>query len=181
MRAVAHTLDHQSQESTDCRWFRVLCLMAGGRLHLPSHEMVLEFVEYPYRGDQRKVRPMIRATEEAFGSLLDSTNEWPKRFWQQCFQRTTCWPLSLSLKDSQPKLGTTVTRVKEVYSALIRHQQQTAKTTAIDAQHDAVFGMCLYGLALLQELMRVGASQSISSRISLRTLSELVITLAYLT
>jgi hypothetical protein len=23
MRAVAHTLDHQSQESTDCRWFRV--------------------------------------------------------------------------------------------------------------------------------------------------------------
>jgi hypothetical protein len=180
MRAVAHTLDHQSQESTDCRWFRILCLMTGGKLKLPSNEMVLELVEYPYRGDQRKVRPTIRSTEGAFGALLDSTSDWPKRFWDQCFQRTECWPLSLSFKELQPKLGTTMIRVREVYSALITHQQKTAKTTAIDAQHDTVFGMGLYGLALLQELMRIGASQSISGYICLRTLCELVITLAYL-
>lgn len=180
MRAVAHTLDHQSQESTDCRWFRVLCLMAGGKLKLPSTEMLHEFVEYPNRGDQRKVRPTIRATEGALGNLLDSTSEWPRKFWEQCLQRTECWPLSFVAKDAPLKLATTVTQVREVYSALLKHQQETVTTSAINPQHDTAFGICLYGLALLQELLRVGASQSISGRISLRTLSELVITFAYL-
>jgi hypothetical protein len=180
MYAVAHTLNQQSQESTDCRWFRVLCLMAGDKLQLPLQEMVREFVEYPYRGDQRKVRPMIRSTEGALGTLLDSTSDWPKRFWEQCFERTACWPLSLSWENEPSRLGTTVIRVKEVYSALVRHQQETVKGTVVDAQHDTVFGVCLYGLALLQELLQLEVSRSISGRMSLRTLSELVITLAYL-
>lgn len=181
MRAVAHTLDHQSQEATDCRWFRVLCLMAGNKLKFPSTEMVSEFVEYPNVGNQREVGPMIRATEGALGVLLDSTSEWPKKFWEQCLQRTECWPLSFTAQDAPLKFGTTVSQVQEVYSALIKHQQKTVTTSAINPQHDTAFGICLYGLALLQELLRVGASQSISGRLALRTLSELVITFAYLT
>ena len=180
MHAVARTLDHQSQESTDCRWLRVLCLMAGDKLKLPSEEMIHELVEYPNRGDQRKVRPMIRAAEIGTHIFLDSVNDWPKRFWNQCFKRTECWPLSFSSIDAQPKLDTTLTRLKEVYAALIKHQQLTVETTAIDVKHDTVFGVCLYGLALLHELIQLGVSQSISSRASLRTLCELVITLAYL-
>jgi hypothetical protein len=180
MRAVVRTLDHQSQESTDCRWFRVLCFMAGDKLKLPSKEMVYEYVEYPHRGDQRRVRPMIRASEGALNDLLGSTGDWSERFWAQCLQRIPCWPLSLCRDDSEPEIGTTVTRVRDVYSALARHQQKTVETTAVDAKHDAAFGMCLYGLALLQDLMRIGASRSISGRMTLRTLSELVITLAYL-
>ncbi len=180
MLAVAHTLDHQSQQSTDCRWFRVLCLMAGDRLKLPSKEMVQELVEYPNWGDQRKVRPTIRATEGAVGSLLDQTGDWPMRFWEQCFRRTACWALTLSSREHQIRLGTTMTRVGEIYAALILHQQQTARTSAIDARHDTTFGIGFFGLALLQELLRIGANQSISGRIALRTLSELVITMAYL-
>lgn len=71
MPAVAKTLDHQSQESTDCRWLRILCMMAAGVYKLPTEEMVKELVYYPEYGDQRHVRPSIRATEMAFSALDD--------------------------------------------------------------------------------------------------------------
>jgi len=36
MRGVASTLWHQSQEATDCRWVRLLSIMAAGKLHMPD-------------------------------------------------------------------------------------------------------------------------------------------------
>jgi hypothetical protein len=180
MHTLALTLNHQSQESTDCRWFRVLCFMAGNKLTLQSQESVHEVVEYPYYGDQRKVRPMIRATEIALHSLLESEDNWPERFWIQCFQKTACWPLSFSSDETQIKIGTNINRVKDVYAALTKHHQETARTTTVDAQHDIVFGMCLYGLTLLHELLQIGVSKAISGRMTLRTITELVVTLAYL-
>jgi hypothetical protein len=171
MYTVANTLDHQSQESTDCRWFRVLCFIAGGRLTLPSEEMLLEYVEYPYRGDQRKVRPNIRATEGLLDSLLDSTSNWSKKFWRQCFQDTECWPLSFSREGRFSETSTMVARVREVYSALIDHQFATMETTLVDARHDTVFGMCLYGLTILQELIRFEISSSLVSVTFDRTLT----------
>ena len=44
--AVARTLDHQSQESTDCRWLRVFCMMLGGKLKLPSEDLIKEIYYY---------------------------------------------------------------------------------------------------------------------------------------
>ena len=60
--AVADVLDHQSQPATDLRWVVVLCRVAAGMLHVPA-EMVKELALYPHLGDQRTVRPSIRATE----------------------------------------------------------------------------------------------------------------------
>src|SRR5262249_40704335 len=57
---IARTMDHQSQESTDCRWFRLLPILLGGKIHVPP-EMGGEFLSYPNVADMRHARPSIRA------------------------------------------------------------------------------------------------------------------------
>jgi hypothetical protein len=89
-QAVALTLDHQSQESTDCRWIRVVCVLFAGRLVLQSQEQINEYLNYP-NVDLRKVRPTIRATEGALTAINktdDATQEWPSKFWVQCLSDT---------------------------------------------------------------------------------------------
>lgn len=63
MDAVGSTLWHQSQEATDCRWLRVMAQVVAGRFHLPA-DFGDEWFKYPNLGDQREVRPSIRAAEQ---------------------------------------------------------------------------------------------------------------------
>ncbi len=177
-RAVAVTLDHQSQEATDCRWVRMLCMVSSGKAVMPP-EHVKEIAYYPNYGDMRKVRPTIRASEMAFANLLEEERNWAEKFWAQCLSDTPCYPLPSDV-PLNPVIGTTPERVKEVYELLVQHNFNTRTTSAIDARHDTVIGYGLYSLSILQELLRVGASQTISARLSLRTIIESLITLAYL-
>ena len=181
MMAVAKTLDHQSQESTDCRWLRVICMLATDSLSLPTEEMVKEYIYYPDYGDQRKVRPSIRASEMAFAAMDEKTRTWAENFWKQCLSDTLCFPLPDKFENLSPVIGTTPNLVNETYISLVDYCNETTLTTEINAKHDAVFGIALYSLGILQELLRIGASQTIESRLSLRTLSECYINLAYLT
>ncbi len=180
-RAVAFTLDHQSQEATDCRWVRLLCMVSSGKVTVLP-EFVEELAYYPNYGDMRKVRPHIRASELGFSDLLNfEPKEWPDMFWTQCLSDTACFPIATAADTlNDLKIGTTLEHVKEVYSHLMEHSFNTRVTTAIDVRHDTVFGHGLYALSILQELLRVGASQTIMSRIGLRTLVECLISLAYL-
>ena len=178
MKAVALTLDHQSQEATDCRWVRLMCMVSTGKVVMPP-EPVKEIALYPNYGDMRKVRPSIRAAEIAF-SLEGEDRHWSERFWSQCLSDTACFPLQFD-KPLSPITGTTSNRIKEVLSSLVKHCIQTRKSSLVDARHETVFGVGLYCLAILQELLRVGASQSITGRVALRTIIEGLITLAYLT
>lgn len=182
--AVALTLYHQSQEATDCRWLRLLCLSAAGKLRLPSEDLVKGLLYYPNYGDMTKVRPFIRASEMAFRNLNEEDGQsqrvWPRLFWDQCFSDTECIPLSTVLHLGEPVIGTTGDRVNEVYELLVEHTHETASTTATDSKHDTVFGIGLYSLSILKELLRIGASQLISARLALRTLLEAYVTLAYL-
>lgn len=179
MASVAKTLNHQSQESTDCRWLRIICMMAAGVYRLPTEEMVKELVYYPEYGDQRHVRPSIRATEMAFSAMDDKKRVWAFDFWAQCWTDTTCFPLIFNSSDS-PIVGTTPDKVNQVFKSLSEHFYKTNASTQIEPKHDTVFGIGLYSLGILQELLRIGASNTISARIALRTLSECCITLAYL-
>ena len=77
-------------------------------------------------------------------------------------------------------MGTTAERLGEVYNLLIEHTYETLATSGVNTRHDTVFGMGLYCLGLLQELLRVGNCYSISARTTLRTIVECNITLAYL-
>lgn len=178
--AVACTLDHQSQQSTDCRWFRILCMMAGGKLKLPSEEMINELVNYPYVGDQRKVRPTIRSTEGALASMDRPPGRWSEVFWQQCLQKTQCYPVRAATGETSSGKECTYSHVADAYAEVVLHQARTASTSAVDPKHDATFGICLYGLAVLGELMDARVCVSVLGRMGLRTLCELVITLSYL-
>ncbi len=180
MVAVAKTLDHQSQESTDCRWLLLLCMIASGKLSLQDEELAREILDYPNYGDMKQVRSFIRSAEIG----LDSANkpeerDWPNKFWEQCYKDTKCFPLG-SIQHLAAVVGTTPERVRQVYESVVEHCNHTNVTTAADPRHDIVFGFALYSLSILQELLRIGASQSITARISLRTLIESYITLVYL-
>ncbi|HXI65287.1 MAG TPA: DUF5677 domain-containing protein [Gemmatimonadales bacterium] len=179
--AVGHTFDHQSQEATDCRWCCVLFKVICGQVTLPSREMVEEILFYPDKGDQRKVRPMIRATEIAFATGPGTeTSAWSAAFWEECRRKTSCVPRPLVPASISIRVGTTATRVAAVSAALANHSAKTRVTTGIDPRHDAVFGFAGYALAILGELMRVGNSSAILGRLGLRTLLESFVNLQYL-
>jgi hypothetical protein len=178
MRAAALTLDHQSQEATDCRWVRLICVINAGKLLLPP-ELAKEILLYPDHGDMHQVRPSIRAMEIVI-ELPDPKHGWANKFWLQCMVDTPCFPLQSTTNLAAIRKGTTPERLKEIYDLLVDHCNQTRIATSVDPRHDTVFGIGLYCLSILHELLRIGASQSISGRIALRTLVECYITLAYL-
>jgi hypothetical protein len=179
--AVAHVFDHQSQEATDCRWFRVLVMLISGQLKLPTMEMIRQIAYYPNEGDQRSVRPFIRATEMSFANGPDvPTRTWSGTFWAQCRTDTVCIPRELHLTAQAMSGGTTVQQVDAAAEELQRHYCSTSLTTTVDAKHEAVFGLAAYAISILRELLRVGAATSIMARLGLRSLLEIRITLAYL-
>ena len=181
MLAVASTLNHQSQESTDCRWVRVLCMMVAGKIILPSkhREMAEEILFYPDRGDQRRVRPTIRSTELVVRQADETIRRWPATYWQQCLRETPCYAIPES-RASEHSLEGTDSRVKQLYNLLLEHCNKSRTTTALDPRHDTTFGLALYCLSLVVEMCRNRLSQSISGRIILRTIVECYITLKYL-
>ena len=180
-RAVAAILNHQSEEATDCRWINVVLMMVLGRFKWPEkhREVAEEILQYPDAGDLRKVRPTIRSAEGALHALWEGSADWNNQFWTQCLQDTPCSPLGLE-RPRQIAVGTSIQRLQEVRDALLVHCAQSRATTAIDERHDGVFGIAHYGLALLEDLLRLGASTSVVGRAGLRSLLEALITLKLL-
>lgn len=182
MIAVAKTLFHQSQEATDCRWLRVLFPMATGRMHfnVGLEEMARGILGYPNYGDPGRVRAEIRATEGGMDSVLPDIPEWPAQFWELCRLETPCFEPPEEQEQGVPSVGTSRTRVRAVREALVEHFLATLTTTAVDPRHDTSFGIGLFALGVLDDLLAVGASASISGRFGLRSLLECYVTLAYL-
>ena len=179
MIAVARTLDHQSQESTDCRWLRVICAMIGDKLQIPGRETIEGILGYPNHGDLTYVRPAIRSIEIVLRENAERL-AWAGKFWDECLAKTPCYSLNYNFTKTDVSAGTTMERLGEVYNFLIEHTHNTRKTSSVDARHDTVFGIGFYCLGLLEELLRVGSCYSISARTTLRTIAECYITLAYL-
>src|SRR5262249_2027826 len=88
-KAISVTFWHQSQEATDCRWVKLLAIMLEGKLHFTSdkEDLVREIIEYPNYGNQKSVRPSIRACEMLYGEA-----GWSTKFWKDCFDKTPCMP-----------------------------------------------------------------------------------------
>jgi len=180
--AVARTLDHQSQEATDCRWSRLIFHVMSGRIHFADHlqETAKEIVHYPGYGDLRKVRPTVRATEGSLAGLMTVESDWPDRFWWECLDRTPCVAGTVSQNPMSIEAGTTLDRVRSVADRLIEHCTETRTTTAVDAEHDAVFGLALLSLWLLRDLLRLGVNTSAIGRLGLRSLLHWYVTLSHL-
>ncbi len=181
-RAVALTLDHQSQAATDCRWLKVIFLGLKGQIVFPAgnfDEELDELLNYPNVGDMRKVRPTIRSLEAAI-AMTDQESDWSSRFWSQCLRNTPCKPLHSANEMTSMTSGTTVALVSATYRAAVAHANDTHATTGTDAKHDVVFGSVLFSLSILLELLRMSVGNSIIGRIGLRTILECYVTLAYL-
>jgi hypothetical protein len=178
---VARVLHHQSQESTDTRWARVLFRIATGQMHLQSQEQFVWLAEYPKEGDQSRVQPFIRASEMSEYPFHDYSNRdrWADSFWRQCLMRTSCGQfLKLALRI--PSAATNRPHVLSVLTQLISAAQTTSTTSATDARHTSVFGLAAYALETLIELLGIGTAQGILGRLGLRAIFEAYVTQIYL-
>ena len=181
---------HQSQEATDLRWLKLSALVLTGKFQMPA-DSIDEIINYPNKGDMRSVRPMIRASEIAIGSIDGKPETFPPLFWKECFDKTMCIPSSsippglegryrefeTELKHTRPFYFDTT---KNLRHDLVTHCLTTSVTSAIDAKHEAVFGLALYGLGNFIENNFYRSGVSVNARSMLRTLLETYLTLAYL-
>jgi len=179
MTAVGQNLWHQSQEATDCRWLRLMAQIAAGKLHMPP-KMLEDLAGYPNIGDQRSVRPSIRAAESAQNPLELPDTTWSDSFWRETWLNTPCLLLSRKSEQQLPTLLISRASITELTGKLEEHWQSTHSTTSIDAKHDAVFGIAFYCLRLVDELLGIGVGTGILGRLGLRTLLEAYVSLHYL-
>jgi Family of unknown function (DUF5677) len=185
MRAVGNGFWHQTQEVTDCRWLRILPLVVTGRMGMPEKQFE-QFVNYPNEGDMREVQPMIRCEELSMSGFEQHTGyskkleAWAKAFWAQNLRDSPCFPMLKEQLEPNLQSGTTLQRLNEVYRSLIEHAAATRTDTGVDARHDTAFGIGLYSLSIVRELLSIGNSNSIIGRLGLRTMLESYVTLAYL-
>ena len=107
-------------------------------------------------------------------------SEWPKVFWQEAWEKSPCFQLASPHLDGKVQSSTTRQGISDLIESLETHWSQTHSTTAVDAKHDAVFGMAFYVLRILTEMMGIGMSNGVLSRIGLRTILEIRINLKYL-
>lgn len=189
---IRKTFWHQSQEATDCRWIKLLGIILGSKLDLNGMEEDIKgILEYPNYGDLRHVRPVIRAMEITPNLIEDYGTEWPNNFWRYCFGKTFCMPEEGVNKEIQEKRTSLIeeigeiksqyfTEAKELRYKVIDHFFEHAKTSGIDSRYEGAFGLALYGLTLFIEIICYRIPLSITGRLSLRTLVEILITFKYL-
>jgi hypothetical protein len=185
--AVSACFDHQSQESTDIRWFSISCMARNGRIVLANsprfREVAREFQEYPNYGDQRKVRPLIRAME--IGTRREDglpPPKWCADFWRTCWKRTKCVAGERSIVMKNRKLASLDTsrleaRIQELYWALTDHFFSSSENTNLDARRDSTFGLALYALYQAFECIVTGAHERAIGQSIVRTVAEVALTL----
>jgi hypothetical protein len=182
LEAVRLTLFHQSQEATDCRWVRLMGGIFGRRMIVPNEELLL-LNGYPSKGDQTIVRPSIRAAEGAMDAGESKDRTWPRAFWDECWIKTPCMahtPMTdVAKSDDLPDSGM-LASLLATRQQLAAHWEATHTTTAINARHDAVFGIAFYAIRIVHELLLHRATGTVLARHAIRTLFELRITLSYL-
>lgn len=180
--AMAPAADHQSEISTDIRWFKVYIGMAFGKVQFPikMKKDVEEILDFPNSGDLRQVRPLIRSMEVSFRSMRAPLT-WMTDFWDELYQRTGCidsskrtdYEVQVEKKVKQEDL---IALRMNVLNGFV----DTTTTTAIDYRHDGAFGIMLYALSVTAEVCGPSRASLITGRIGLRTLAELYISFAYL-
>lgn len=180
-KAVLDCLDHQSQESTDCRWVRLLSAVTTGKLSFPEsmRERIEDLLEYPNKGNMREVRPFIRATEIMLSPMLfQNKSSWSEIFWKNTFIQTLCLPIPHETYDKPKQIE--YTRLEKIRIEIVELFLDKDTYTSFDPKTDALLGNTLYALRLLSELSVTNLSRSATGRLVLRSLSEIYITLKYL-
>ena len=178
--AVAKVFDHQSEASTDIRWFKVIIPIISGRMQFPSSfaETLEDFRLFPDRGDMRSVRPSIRAMEMTV--RRSNPGEWIEKFWAQALHDTHC--IDPSAGELYKFIDTEID-CNALYAArdsVVESFRKNIRAERVDARLDSAFGLVLYGLSILEEIGMHRIHARIIGVISLRAMVESVITLKYL-
>ncbi|MBS9829317.1 DUF5677 domain-containing protein [Vibrio alginolyticus] len=179
MTAVGMCLPHQSQEATDCRWLKLMLMVVGGKFHAPR-EMVEPWINYPYEGDQRSVRPSIRSCEMTINPMVEQDLTWSNDFWAESWENTPCLELVPESGTNSEERCCDLDDIHKLRGELETHWEKTHSTTGVDAKHDGVFGTAFYALSILNEIVSVGVGTGILARLGLRTILETHISLRYL-
>lgn len=180
MSGIARTLSHQSQESTDCQWASMYFRITSGQLKLPTDELNHQITDYPDFGDQRTVRPSIRATEVTMDNNYRIETGWSEKFWKQCLRETPCQSAPSRDTRISSEAVVSVEKVDRAIDRLVKHSGGSLQTTAVDPKHDTIFGTALYCLGILREVAEFSANGAIGGRMGLRAVLECYVTLAYL-
>lgn len=179
-RSVARVLDHQSEQSTDIRWFKLVITIIAGRLFYPEEERdhLEELRLFPDKGDMRSVRPRIRSAEMMIRRT--KLGSWIPDFWSQVFRSTPCIDPSdgAGYVFSEPKID--ADSFFRIRASVVDMFHENAKPERVDARADGAFGIVLNALSLVEELCMHCLQARITGRLILRTLVESCITLRYL-
>lgn len=178
--AVAGVLDHQSEASTDIRWFKMIVPMISGIVHFP--ESMADRIEcmrlYPDYGDMLSVRPFIRSME--IMARRSPPSEWIAKFWAEVFEKTLCMGPSI---DEDGRFPAPIVSGQSLYNLreqVISKFLQSIKVSTVDARLDSSFGLLLYALSIVEEVCANRVQMRILGRLALRSLVEACITLSYL-
>jgi hypothetical protein len=178
--AFAHTLDHQSEASTDIRWFKVMLAILAKRVVFPPsfEKRIEELLEFPSKGDMRSVRPFIRSMEMTFRRKPGA--KWVADFWQECADRTRCVD---STDPKMEKLAPTTLHSRNVLGcrrAVVSRFMICRTSVRTDSRLDASFGLVFYALSIIDEIGAGNCHEGILGRLGLRALVEAYLTFRYL-
>lgn len=183
--AMMATLDHQSQEATDIRWLKVISFCVIGRLRIPE-TMADELRLYPDEGDQRKVRPTIRAAEMSLRNFETGSERSVsiepmeiEPFWRELLGKTSCVQIQTPFSPA-PNPAAVQKEISYSIDAIRKHFMNNLESTSVDAKMDGAFGICLYATNLCFEVSISPSQQMAGGRILLRSIVESFITLSYL-
>jgi hypothetical protein len=176
---------HQSESATDIRWLRVQSMIKAGKMIFPPDMKHLadEIIGYPNIGDMRKVRPSIRAAEQAFNAPElhkdEADNSWVKNFWVQSKKETTCSLLPRNIVSSSDHT-ILFRQIISCYRKLTQHFLDQESYVVADARLDASFGITFYIIQLLATMISGRSGSRLEGRIILRSIAECHIVLSYL-
>lgn len=189
--SLIYTLEWWSEESTDIRWLRVICLIKSWKIKFNDivKDAINNILNYPNVWDIKSVASSIRSMEMM--PLTIPTSEWPKIFWKESFKLAPChtW---IELNPEIEK-----NRIKEIEeSAKFSHEsfeKYASKLTKIIPYYDnlimkkwrvlsneILFWMSVYAIQLFLEFSSTISRVGIIWRLSMRCLVEIYITLSYL-
>jgi hypothetical protein len=179
-RAITNVLDHQSEASTDIRWFKVIVAIISGRMRFPTSfaERLEEFQLFPDKGDMRSVRPSIRSMEMTLRRSHPAG--WIEQFWAQALRDTACIDPSDGQGYTFIETGIDPSTLYAARDSIIEQFRRNIRPERVDARLDSAFGLVLYALSVLEEIGMHRIHTRIVGAVALRSLAEVCITLRYL-
>lgn len=180
--AVLLGMDQTSDASNDSRWFKLLCKVLVGKMHLPSIDHVKRVLEYPNFDEEGMVQSFVRASEMMLDqdSLNGIENEWIPKFWRQCYdisgciakERTLPTQLETAININPPKLSSAYNKLSDFF-------HNNIPSTGIEAKYDSLLGIGFFMISIAEDILANKDSSSLNL-LGLRTMSEGVINLKYL-